>query len=52
MFFDSRQIFRLKESEVKEVNKLLIYNRDRFENKSHFYRVAVLKLLRDLKTKK
>lgn len=45
--FEDVAIFRLREEEKKKLLKVCRRNQDLFENPSHFFRVAVIKELRN-----
>ena len=51
MFFDELEEFRIGTHEVKLVRKIVRNDQERYENKSHFYRCAVLKLIREEKAR-
>ena len=52
--FDRLVAFRLYDDELKDIKKLLKlkHNRDIYFNMSHFYRCAVIKLIREEQGKK
>jgi len=47
MYFDDRVDFRIRKEDLKLVTKLVRKDQDRYENESHFFRVATLKLIRE-----
>ena len=47
VFFDDRAEFRIRREEIRLVKKIVRQFKDKYMNESHFYRVAVLKLIRD-----
>jgi len=47
IFFNVSQNFRIFKEDIKKVEAIVKKNRGIYENKSHFYRVAVLKLIRE-----
>ena len=49
MFFDERADFRIRKQDIKDVKKICNVDSERYDNESHFYRVAVLKLIREEK---
>lgn len=47
--FDTRAIFRIRTEDIKIVNKIVKKDDEKYDNISHFYRCAVLKLIREEK---
>lgn len=45
--FDERINFRIKKSYLKEASKIINKNSEKYENLSHFFRVALIKLIRE-----
>ena len=45
MFFDELVAFRLQKSDMKIVGKIVRKDHDRYDNESHFYRCAVIRLI-------
>lgn len=49
MYFDELIAFRLRKLDVKDAKKICRKDSEKYDNESHFYRVAVLKLIREEK---
>ena len=49
MFFEELEEFRIAREDLKLVTKICRKDNERYDNKSHFYRCAVLKLIREEK---
>jgi len=47
VFFTELLNARFHKEEVKSINKILRSNKDLYDNKSHFLRCAVIKLIND-----
>jgi len=45
MFFKNIISFRLRDEEMDQINKIMLSNRDKYFNLSHFVRCAVIKLI-------
>lgn len=51
MFLDEKVNFRLRDDETKIIRKIVKKSKDIYDSESHFYRVAVLKLIRTEKAR-
>jgi hypothetical protein len=51
MFHDELEEFRISKEQVKLVRKICRKDQEKYDNKSHFYRCAVIKLIREEKAR-
>ena len=49
MFLGELVAFRLRTEQVKDIKKICRKDSEKYDNESHFYRVAVIKLIREEK---
>jgi len=47
MFLQELEEFRINKEQLKMINKILRKDNKKYDNKSHFYRCAVIKLIRE-----